>query len=67
MLIETGVLVTCSLNEFLTGKHFNRYKKLHPLLALAFESLHFKTFLEICDSREYLCTLILMVKVDTLT
>ncbi|KAK0081639.1 hypothetical protein PV326_007564, partial [Microctonus aethiopoides] len=30
----------------LTGKHFNRFKKIHPLLFLALQNLHFKRFLQ---------------------
>lgn len=54
MLTETGVFAPGSLNGFLTGKHFNRCKRLHPLLALAFESLHFKAFLQTCGFKEEL-------------
>jgi len=46
MLTETDVLAPGSLNGFITGKHFNRCKRLHPILALAFEILHFLVFLE---------------------
>lgn len=46
MLTESDVLAPGSLNGFLTGKHFNRCKRLHPILALAFETLHFRKFLE---------------------
>jgi len=46
ILTETGVLAPGSLNGFLLGKHYNRCKRLHPLLATAFQSLHFSRFLE---------------------
>lgn len=46
MLTETEVLAPGSLKGFISGKHFNRCKRLHPLLALAFEKLHFLAFLE---------------------
>ena len=67
MLTDTGVLAPGSLNGFLTGKHFNRCKRLHPLLALAFESLHFKAFLETCDFKEELHSLISSVETNTNT
>ena len=46
MLTETEVLAPGSLTGFITGKHFNRCKRIHPILALAFEILHFLSFLE---------------------
>ena len=39
------MLAPGSLNGFLTGKHFNRCKRLHPILGLALEIKHFKAFL----------------------
>ena len=45
MLTDFGVLAPGSLNGFLSGKHFNRCKCLHPTFALAFEILHFRSFL----------------------
>ena len=44
ILIEQGVLAPGSLSGFLLGKHYNRCKRLHPLLALALQILHFKKF-----------------------
>lgn len=38
MLTDTDVLAPGSLNGFLSGKHFNCCKQLHPMLALAFDS-----------------------------
>ena len=52
MLTESEVLATGSLNGFLTGKHFNRCKRLHPILALALEMLHFSSFLNSYPHRE---------------
>ena len=57
MLTETNVLAPGSLNGFLTGKVFNRCKRLHPLLALAFEMLHFLKFLEAYTNRDELSDL----------
>jgi hypothetical protein len=47
IMIDTEVLASGSVNGFLLGKHYNRCKRLHPLLSLAFQSLHFKRFLEV--------------------
>ena len=46
MLTESEVLASGSLNGFLTGEHFNCCKRLHPILALALEILHFLKFLD---------------------
>ena len=51
MLTDTEVLATGSLKGLISGKHFNRCKRLHPLLALAFEKLHFFAFLELYDKK----------------
>jgi len=36
ILIDTGVLAPGSLNGFISGKHFNRCKRLRTILAAAF-------------------------------
>ena len=45
ILTESGVLAHGSLNGFLLEKHYNRCKRLHPLLATAMQCLHFDAFL----------------------
>lgn len=45
LFVLSGLLTEGSLNSFISGKHFNRCKKLHPVAALSFKSLHFKNFL----------------------
>ena len=45
ILTENDVLAPGSLNGFISGKHFNRCKQLHPLLSCAFGVLHFESFL----------------------
>ncbi len=45
VLIETGVLALGSCNGFLSGRHYNQCKRLHPLLANSMHILHFRTFL----------------------
>ncbi|OWR54584.1 hypothetical protein KGM_215425 [Danaus plexippus plexippus] len=42
----SNLLVSGSVNGFLEGKHFNRCKRLHPLMELGLQVLHFKSFLE---------------------
>ena len=54
MLIETDVLATGSLNGFLSGKHFNWCKRLHPILGLALEILHFQVFIDSYDEKDEL-------------
>ena len=54
MLIETDVLATGSLNGFLSGKHFNRCKRLHPILGLALEILHFQVFIDSYEQKDEL-------------
>ena len=54
MLIETDVLATGSLNGFLSVKHFNRCKRLHPILGLALEILHFQVFIDSYDEKDEL-------------
>ena len=53
MLSETDVLPTGSLNDF-RGKHFYRCERLHPILELLFEILHFQASLETYDEKEEL-------------
>ena len=47
-----------SLKGFIQGKHYNRCKRLHPLLASAFEMLHFESFLKSHDVDEPTLTVI---------
>lgn len=46
IMVNAGLLASGSVSSFLTGKHFNRCKKLHPLIAVTLEILHFEFFLE---------------------
>ncbi|MCG7875152.1 MAG: hypothetical protein N0C90_02335 [Candidatus Thiodiazotropha endolucinida] len=46
ILVDSEVLASGSLNGFISGKHFNRCKRLHPMLAQAFRVLHFRAFLK---------------------
>lgn len=44
MLVEAGVLASGTLKGFLECKNFNRCKRLYPMLAFAFQLLHFLEF-----------------------
>lgn len=46
IMIESELLASGSMNGFIAGKHFNRCKRLHPLMALGLKILHFRSFLE---------------------
>ena len=48
IMLDVEVLASGSLNVFLSGKHYNRCKRLHPMLATAFQVLHFNGFLDTC-------------------
>lgn len=47
IMVQSNLLASGSVNGFLEGKHFNRYKRLHPLMGLGLQILHFKSFLEL--------------------
>lgn len=51
VLIESEILAKGSANSFLSGKHFNRCKKIHPLASLVIKFLHIDRFLKYqsCD------------------
>ena len=44
IITECGVVASDSLKGFLSGKNFNRCKCIHPMYALALETLHSKAF-----------------------
>lgn len=45
IMVQSNLLASGSVNGFLEGKHFNRCKRLHPLMGLGLQVLHFKSFL----------------------
>ena len=47
ILCSAEVLAHGSVRGFIVGKHFNRCRRIHPLLALYLQILHFKQFLTI--------------------
>ncbi|GFW32110.1 uncharacterized protein TNCV_2601361 [Trichonephila clavipes] len=51
-MIESNIITSGSVNGLVEGKHFNRCKHLHPLMALGLQMLHFDHFLKM-DNIEY--------------
>ena len=49
ILNEAHIVEKGSMNSFLSGKNYERSKRAHFLLALAFEILHFQSFLSSQD------------------
>lgn len=47
IMMESDLLASGSISGFIEGKHFNRCKRLHPMMALGLEILHFRSYLEI--------------------
>ena len=41
-----------SIKSFLSGLSYNKCKRLHEILATAFEVMHFKTFLDLQEDKE---------------
>ena len=55
ILNESLILAAGSTNGFIKGKNYNRCKRIHELLSLAFEILRFQSYLaEIPDSEDVL-------------
>ena len=54
LLVDSGVLAPGSLHSFLECKNYNRCRRLHPMLALALEILHFRRFVQEYEDRELL-------------
>ncbi|CAH2102424.1 unnamed protein product [Euphydryas editha] len=46
IMVENELLASGSVASFIDGKHFNRCKRLHPIMALGLQILHFQSFLE---------------------
>ncbi|KAG5883482.1 hypothetical protein JTB14_038356 [Gonioctena quinquepunctata] len=45
IMVERELLASGSVSSFIDGKHFNRCKRLHPLIAVGLQILHFRSFL----------------------
>ncbi|GFU66759.1 uncharacterized protein TNCV_901421 [Trichonephila clavipes] len=52
MMIESNIIASDSVDGLVEGKHFNRCKRLHPLMALGLQMSHFVHFLKM-DNIEY--------------
>lgn len=46
IIVETNLIASGSVGGFISGKNYNRCKRLHPIMALALEQLHFESFLD---------------------
>ncbi|CAH2096461.1 unnamed protein product [Euphydryas editha] len=49
MMVESELLASGSVNGFISGKHFNRCKRLHPIVSLGLQILHVEQFIIDCD------------------
>ena len=59
ILFNAEILATGSMQGFISGKHFNCCKRIHPLFALALQILHFQQFLEKMGDLSQECVLLL--------
>lgn len=46
IIIDSGILASGSIGTFISGKHYNRCKKIHVLMSLAVQILHFENFVD---------------------
>lgn len=46
IMVDSEILASGSVSGFIEGKHFNRCKRLHPMMALGLQILHFRSFLK---------------------
>lgn len=46
IMVNEELITNASVNEFITGKHFSRCKRLHPMITLALKILHFEYFVQ---------------------
>lgn len=46
IMVNAEMLANGSVSSFIAGKHYNRCKRLHPMIALAIKILHFENFVE---------------------
>lgn len=47
IMVNAEMLANGSVSSFIAGKHFNRCKRLHPIVSLALQTLHFEQFLHV--------------------
>ena len=58
ILQESEVLVNGWMKLFIGDTNYKRCKRLHEILAVAFEVLHFEKFLSVLDSKDEIMTLL---------
>ncbi|GBP86801.1 hypothetical protein EVAR_99881_1 [Eumeta japonica] len=46
IMVESKIIASGSVNGIVEGKHFNRCKRLHPLMAVGLQILHFDQYLK---------------------
>lgn len=46
IMTECDLIANCSIAGFIAGKNYNRCRRIHSLIALVLQQLHFKSFLE---------------------
>lgn len=51
-MVESELLAEGSVRGFLSGKHFNRCKKIHSVVALSMKILHFKAFIKFYEEED---------------
>lgn len=49
IMVKSQMLANGSVNSFIAGKHFNRCKRLHPIISLALQILHFTNYLDLSE------------------
>lgn len=52
LMVDSNLLADGSVRGFLSGTHFNRCKKLHPVIALSLKMLHFEFFWKMIGQNE---------------
>ena len=48
-MVNSELLARRSVHSFISGKHFNRCKRLHAVLSASIQILHFNSFLELLN------------------
>lgn len=53
IIVDSGLLAEGSLRGFLSGTHFNRCKKIHPVVSMSLKISHFKRFLKTYNEKTH--------------
>lgn len=67
ILVQAEVLANGSMNSFLDSKHFNRCKRLHPLIAAALQVLHFEQYLSTTNMTPEMLEELLQTQMQNIT